>query len=130
GNYHDGSPTFHVREVGSYTTPIDQNHGTAISIGNSGRTLRRSEMTLPARDLPDQWLDFSALDVVAISAGQLQDVATRFPARWQALRDWTLAGGNLWIHDLGRNWERTAEVEALLGLSPSADGQTARDPLE
>lgn len=86
-------------------------------------------------DLSENWLDYTALDVVCISLADMEWLQQNRPHAWQAIRAWTHAGGNLWIHGLDQAKPEWSAIETALGLaietqndSPSARGwQTPLD---
>jgi len=67
-----------------------------------------------AADAPESWLDYSALDIVAISL-PLFDKATA-EAR-SALLKWAATGGTLLIYDVGQPAGKSADLARLLDLS-------------
>ncbi len=71
----------------------------------------------PLAALPEQWIEYSALDVVCLSHRQLIELAQRYPRIFDAIRQWARAGGNLWIYGAGRQWQNLPEIERLLRLS-------------
>ena len=75
-----------------------------------------------AGELPTRWIDYSGLDVVCMSIAELQSFAAMNPAAWLAVKDWTVSGGNLWIFDVGPNWERLPEAERLLSFAEKDSG--------
>lgn len=75
--------------------------------------------TLPMAELPAQWLDYSAVDVVALSSRELVRLGQSRPEVLTALRRWTRAGGQLWIHSLGQRWQELGAAEHLLELWPA-----------
>jgi len=78
-------------------------------------------------ELPGRWIEYSSLDVVCLSVGELDQLVTQQPGRWKALRDWTAAGGNLWVYDAGGEWQRLQRIEAALSL-PAQPSEEAIDP--
>jgi len=76
-------------------------------------------------ELPQRWIDYSSVDVVYLSLGQLEELAGRKPAALQAVLRWTAAGGNLWVSGVGQDWQHVAKLEDLLRL---ATGETPVPP--
>jgi len=74
-------------------------------------------------DLGDRWLDYSALDLVAISLADLQRLQRGRPAVLDAIVAWTTAGGNLLVFGVGP-WQRMKDLESAVGLPP---GQQPRE---
>ena len=57
--------------------------------------------SLAIAELPTRWIDYSAIDVVALSPSDLRQLANTRPEALTALRRWVRAGGQLWVHPLG-----------------------------
>jgi hypothetical protein len=66
--------------------------------------------------LPTQWIDYSGVDVVMCSRGDLQALADKFPDQWRAIGEWLRDGGNLVVYGVGKKWEQIAELEQTVGL--------------
>jgi hypothetical protein len=77
-------------------------------------------ITLTLAELPDHWLDFSAVDVVVLAPDDLKSLSQNRPEVLTALNRWLRTGGQIWVHPVGPSWERLEEVEQLLKLSPPA----------
>lgn len=77
---------------------------------------------LSSQDLPSRWVDYSALDMVCISFGDLRALKSDRPRAFEALLAWTAAGGNLIVFDMGTDRERRVALERLVGASPE-EGQ-------
>jgi len=81
-------------------------------------------------ELPQRWIDYSSVDVVCISLGQLEEVAGKNPAALRAVLQWTAAGGNLWVSGAGQDWQHVPKIENFLRLAtgetpvPPATGET------
>ncbi|HEX5442515.1 MAG TPA: hypothetical protein VFW87_01740, partial [Pirellulales bacterium] len=71
-------------------------------------------MAVPLDLLPPRWIDYTSLDLVCISLTQLEQLAAKHPSRWQALRDWTAAGGNLIVSGAGANFENLSSLDRRL----------------
>jgi hypothetical protein len=82
----------------------------------------------PAAELPQRWIDYSNLDVVCLSLGQLEELADNNPSALEAVLHWTAAGGNLWVYAVGQDWQRVGRLEDLLGLPPGAAEKS--DPVD
>ncbi|HUY88773.1 MAG TPA: hypothetical protein VMV10_08575 [Pirellulales bacterium] len=85
-------------------------------------------VTVPLDQLPESWLAYSGLDLICLSFDQARQLAAKDKTRWQAIRAWTVAGGNLLISDLGDDLEKLAAIDRLLG-EPQARWQII-DPAE
>jgi hypothetical protein len=79
-------------------------------------------LVLSIADLPTRWIDYSAIDAVAISPQNLQRLADTRPDVLAALRLWNRAGGQLWVNPVGDHWEQLADVERHLQLTPAGAG--------
>jgi hypothetical protein len=76
----------------------------------------RIEM-LPVGEVPKRWIDLSQYDVTVVSADDLQRLSAD-SARIQALREWVRGGTMLVVYGAGGEFERLAEIEKLLALTP------------
>ena len=83
-------------------------------------------LSLSESDLPTQWLDYSAFDVVALSPQDLEHLAGTRPEVVTALRRWMRTGGQLWVHSVGQRLEQLPTVERLLGLPTLAGAVDAK----
>lgn len=70
----------------------------------------------PADKLPENWINYSGLDLIFLPLADAQSLATRRPEAWRALREWTCAGGNLCIYGVGDDWHALPELEGLLKI--------------
>ncbi len=89
--------------------PIDE----AVDVPrlSDAESLRRVAQVQPAwvqfrniapESMHSSWLGYSQLDVILIHGPTLEMLASSGPQdRFDALRDWIAAGGNLWIYDAG-----------------------------
>jgi hypothetical protein len=77
-------------------------------------------LKLNLSELPVRWIDYSAVDVVALSIDDLQQLAVSRPAALEAIGRWVRSGGQLWVHVVGDSWQGLDEVEELLKLEPTA----------
>ena len=80
--------------------------------------LPRVEM-LPFTELPSRWLDYTCLDMIFISLGDLRTLVRQHPERWQAIRQWLLTGPTLVVYDMPLDAPRLAELDELLRLPAS-----------
>lgn len=83
---------------------------------------------MAAQDLHSRWIDYSALDMICISFGDLQALKSDQPAVFRALLDWTAAGGNLLVFDMGINRQRREALERLVQLAPDGPEEDAWRP--
>ncbi len=96
------------------------------SLGSGGGPIQSSwdsAVSLPTSELSEHWIDYSSLDVVCISLKDLASLKQTNPATFQAILDWTDAGGNLWVHGVDWDWSRLDQFEGLLGLPQGADAE-------
>ena len=74
-------------------------------------------------ELPDSWLAYSGLSLVAIEASELELLQKEFPDRLSALLRYVRAGGNLWIFSGENSSVELQSIEKFLGIvqnSPDA----------
>ena len=76
----------------------------------------RVEM-LPIGELPKRWIDLSQFDVTLISADDLKRLAAD-AERVRAVREWVRGGATLLVYGTGGEFERLAEIEKHLDLTP------------
>jgi hypothetical protein len=76
-------------------------------------------LSLTAADFPKRWIDYTCLDVVALSHAEIMRMSQVNPRALQAMRRWVQTGGRLWITDLGSEFEKLDEVSKLLDLDSS-----------
>jgi hypothetical protein len=72
--------------------------------------------TMTIDRLPQRWIDYTGIDLICLSLGQLERLAAEHPQRWTAIRRWTASGGNLLVSGIGGDFEHLAELEQLLDL--------------
>jgi hypothetical protein len=107
---------------------ISPSGGTGISclvVGTPGqhRTLMAHNsnqfefLSLNASEFPHRWLDYTCLDLIALSMTELQLVAQINPQGLEALRRWLNSGGQMWVTDAGREFEHLADISKLLEVS-------------
>ena len=78
--------------------------------------------------LPESWIDYSALDIVAISLATLEKIS---PAARSALVKWTTTGGTLLIYDVGGPAASSSDLARLLDIAhlpPQMRTWDAADP--
>jgi hypothetical protein len=80
-------------------------------------SMRFEILTLELAKFPTQWIDYTSLDVVALSLGEAQQLAQQQPAAFDAIARWVRAGGQLWISDVGKELEKLPAVSKLFHLS-------------
>lgn len=65
----------------------------------------------------DNWLGYSAADVLLLDLATLRDLAEKQPERVRTVRHWTLTGGTVWVEGVADTPEGYQEVDRLLGIS-------------
>ncbi|HYW78375.1 MAG TPA: hypothetical protein VE890_02325, partial [Thermoguttaceae bacterium] len=98
----------------SNVLPLDEyrNYNQVIN-NSSGAPMLPTAISRPAKELSENWIDYTTLDVVCLSLEQLTSLDE--PQR-RALLQWTYAGGNLWVYGTGEQWERLEQLDGLAGL--------------
>ncbi len=81
---------------------------------------------IPAANLFEDWLNYSALDVVYISLADVQLLSSTRPKVWQSIRRWVQVGGNLVVSGIGDDWRGLVTLDKLLS---TVDGPTTDSPL-
>jgi hypothetical protein len=76
-------------------------------------------LTLELAKFPTQWIDYTSMDVVGLSLGELERLKKERPAAFDAIARWVRAGGQLWVSDLGKEFEKLPALSVVLGLSES-----------
>lgn len=79
----------------------------------------RVELRAPS-DLPDEWIGYSCLSVIFISLDEAQKIAKT--KQFNAIKEWTAAGGVLCIFGVGDEFENLAAAEKLLEMQPLKSG--------
>lgn len=77
-------------------------------------------LSLTAGSFPTTWLGYTCFDVVALSNEELSKLSSTAPEALEAIRQWIHAGGQLWIGDVGPDWQKLNNVNALLRLPADA----------
>ncbi|MEE8452285.1 MAG: hypothetical protein V3R99_10235 [Thermoguttaceae bacterium] len=99
-----------------YSTSVDQN----------GLAQLPTAIYRPGKDLSENWIDYTSLDVVCLSLEQFEGLDG--PQR-QAVLQWTHAGGNLWVYGIGEQWERLEQLDGLTG-QPFMPPEEQPDPAD
>ena len=68
-------------------------------------------MAFKSAEMPRQWLDYNAFDVVYLTLPQLEKLRREEPAAFAAILAWVLAGGNLWVSHVGGQWQGMPQLE-------------------
>lgn len=64
--------------------------------------LTRTDL-LPLSEIPASWQALTSADLIVLEKEDLETVSRNFPERFDVLRQWLLAGGNLLVWNAGRN---------------------------
>jgi len=95
---------------------VDLLHSSAAS--SYGGALTADDHAVVRPDwLPDTWVAYSGLDLVAVSRATLAGLAHQSRS---ALLDWVKARGMLLVYDVGENPAEDSRLNALLGLDQSS----------
>lgn len=81
-------------------------------------------LSLPLSEFPTRWIEYSCLDVVALTLADLQALSQSHPTAFTALSRWVRAGGQLWVGDAGAQLEQIPQISKLLRLSESVVGDS------
>jgi hypothetical protein len=82
--------------------------------GYGGRSPRTNDFqVVPPQMLPESWIDYSAVDIVAISLQSLDKIPSE--AR-SALLKWAISGGTLIVYEVGKPAGESADLARLLDL--------------
>jgi hypothetical protein len=76
-------------------------------------------LSLAPEEFPTKWIDYTCFDVIALSRKDLRSLARDRPDAFQAIQRWLRAGGQVWVNDVGQEFEGLAELSTLFGLSES-----------
>ena len=108
------------------TSPVDQSVNTTtagtMSIAGTHFAAQRT-----VTDLPTQWLGYTSLDQLVLTADQLAQIQSENPEAWVAIARWVRSGGNLWLCDLGNGWDKLPA--ALERLGPLVEANEEGDVL-
>jgi hypothetical protein len=97
----------------STTTAIDQRQ--LVSPNN----MEFEVLSLNLKEFPKRWLSYTCLDAATVSLDELINLKQSSPDAFQALRFWIRAGGQLWVNEVGADFERLPELSKLLQLRAS-----------
>jgi hypothetical protein len=89
-----------------------QNNRTLVSTSSAEFEI----LSLNLAEFPARWIDYTSLDVVALSISELQSLAQSNPAALAAMRAWVIAGGQLWVSDAGAKLEQVPQISAVMHL--------------
>lgn len=76
-------------------------------------------LSLELQTFPTKWIDYTAVDVVALTLDDARKLKASRPAAFEAIQRWTHVGGQLWIYEAGQEWENLADASALFKVAPA-----------
>jgi hypothetical protein len=76
-------------------------------------------LSLHWMEFPKRWINYSSLDAATLSYDELTSLRQSNHEAFQALRYWVRAGGQLWVNEVGDEFERLPELSQLLTLRAS-----------
>jgi hypothetical protein len=108
--------------------PQFQSSGTFYTFNSAPQRMAMFSQTgsiASLADLPDRWIDYSGLDVIFATVTELEQLKNQHPEKWQAIRRWVMAGGNLWVYGLDGAVANAAQTPQL-----NKPGQTSKPKWE
>jgi hypothetical protein len=75
----------------------------------------------PPADLPQKWIDYTGVDFIFVSLGDLRQLTRQHPKAWRAIRDLIATGPTLVVYDAGDEFQGLSELEQILALPPLAE---------
>jgi hypothetical protein len=104
-------------DVASYEAAVSTRY---VAVSRHGSHVANDHETIPPRFLPDTWLAYSGLDLVAIDLNSLKSVTND---NRSALVRWAHAGGTLIVSNIGPDDNAHDELDKLLELDQAADSR-------
>jgi hypothetical protein len=74
-------------------------------------------LTLELAKFPTRWIDYTTIDVIALSFGELTQLKEEQPAAFDAVARWIRAGGQLWVSDVGKEFQDLPALSTTLHIS-------------
>jgi hypothetical protein len=137
-----GYDTFNLPDVVKWHEIVPNDQYNRVSTGPATSGERHSDATLlsavaqmdrveilPPKELPDQWLHYTSLDIIFVPLDDAMLTRRVNPAAWKAILRWATAGGTLVISGAGSQYERLSDVEnltAMVAEPPGADAVAGR----
>lgn len=90
--------------------------------GMSGVDASTVAEVVPPTTLPESWIDYSGLDLVAISRDELEHLEHQARA---ALLKWVQSGGTLLIYDVGKEAAALTRIDRLIEAPEATGGKSA-----
>jgi len=103
--------------------PANRNRSLVATNGSELAVLSVARLQLPER-----WIDYTALDVVALSLSEAQQIAKQQPEAFAAINRWVQAGGQLWISDIGKELEELPALSKLLNVADNVAMDRPNEP--
>ena len=91
----------------------------STTFGSSRSLTSDNELVSPSR-LPENWLAYTGVDMIAIERDSLESLSNEKRA---ALTQWVHAGGSLIVHVVGEKPKALTELDELLELHKSVDAR-------
>ncbi len=96
--------------------------------GFGGGTMTAGDIAvIPPRMLPEKWIDYSGVDLVAVPLRTLQSMGT---APRTALVKWVHTGGNLIVYGVGKSPAESEPLHKALGLEEQEPGRLSWQPAD
>jgi hypothetical protein len=116
-------------ECGRYVDAANQFFAVTPHRWGSGAVIDASVLAacVPPTQLPESWIDYSALDFVSISREELERLER--PTQ-TALLKWVQCGGNLLVYQVGKGPESLRKLEGLIGFSEHAAADALWQPAD
>lgn len=73
-------------------------------------------LSLAASEFPNRWIEYTCFDVVTLSVSELRTLSQQNPAAFRAIARWVRAGGQLWVNDVGDEYEHLPELSTMFQL--------------
>jgi hypothetical protein len=79
-------------------------------------TMEFEVLSLATSEFPTRWIEYTCFDVITLSMSELRTISQQNPHALRAIGLWTRAGGQLWVNDVGAEFEHLAELSTLFQL--------------
>ena len=90
------------------------NHQSSMKIVESVQPCWVQYRPYNEEQLPEHWFAYSQLDVMIVAAPVLARIEKQHPERFKSLKQWLVAGGNLWTYATKTKADNTAPSSAFL----------------
>ncbi|MCA9237668.1 MAG: hypothetical protein KDA44_19480 [Planctomycetales bacterium] len=115
-----GSSGVRTTVISVGTQLIDTNTANEIQAASALGGSWTQEVAQP-QELPENWLEYTSIDLVVLQAKQLVDLTADEPRRAQSLRRWIRSGGNLWITESDEKWTALSNVAKALDIKDATN---------